>query len=119
LDLIDTSILNDKEFKEIKNEISNVNNVKYPICKGQDFSLSEIKKITIFKRFVLVNEDLSKDIETHFGITFGKPYISYRVIKEKDIIIVNDNQYTIFIGDINFEDHTYNIDYILNYEISQ
>ena len=118
LDLIDTSLLNDKAFKEIKKEISNVKTEKYPICKGTDISLSGIKKIKIFKRFVLINEDLSKHMKTHFGITFEKPYISYRVIKEKDIII-NDNQNTIFIGNINFEDHIYNIDYILNFGISQ
>ena len=126
LDLIDKSFLKDKEFKEIKKEISNINIDKkyYPICKGKDFSLSKEKKIKVFKRFVLINEDLSKDMEAHFGIKFEKQYITYRSIKEKDLLIVNDNdndndndhQYTIFIGNINFEDHEYNIDYILNFE---
>jgi len=124
LDLIDKSFLKDKEFKEIKKEISNIKIEKkfFPICKGKDFSLSKEKKIKVFKRFVLINEDLSKDMEAHFGIKFEKQYIRYRSIKEKDLLTVNDNdndndhQYTIFIGNINFEDHEYNIDYILNFE---
>jgi len=59
-------------------------------------------------------------METHFGIKFEKQYITYRSIKQKDLLIVNDNdnghQYTIFIGNINFEEHEYNIDYFLNFE---
>jgi len=46
LDIIDKTFLKDKEFKEIKKEISNINIDKkyYPISKGKYFSLSKEKK---------------------------------------------------------------------------
>ena len=121
MNLIITYLLNDKRFEDIKNKISNANNVYTSyIYEGEDFNLTNNKKIKIFKSFIIVNEDLSKEFEQHFGIKFIKPYLSYIPIKKKvyenDKLIINDNEYTIFILDLEYECHTYNIDYILNFE---
>ena len=76
LNLIDKNLLNDSQFKEINNKISSINNINTPyIYEGEDFNLSNIKKIKIFKSFVIINEDLSKDMEEHFDIRFKYSYL--------------------------------------------
>jgi len=117
LELIDSNLLNDSQFTKIINKLSSNKNVHIPhIYEGENFSLSNMKNIKIFKSFVIINEELSKNMEDNFLIKFGQPYLSYISIKEKDILIVNDKQYTIFIGNLIYIDHSYNIDYILNFE---
>jgi len=123
LNLVVAYLLKDNRFQEIKNKISSINSIYTShIYEGEDFNLTNNKKIKIFKSFIIINEALSKDFEKHFGIKFIKSYISYISIKksrnENDKLIIHDNQYTIFIYDLNNECHIYNIDYILNFDIS-
>ena len=117
LKLIETNIFNDNQFAKVINKLPSNKNVHIPyIYEGENFSLSDIKNIKIFESFIIINEELSKDMEDQFLIKFGEPYISYISINGKDFLIINDNQYTIFFGNLNYEDHKYNIDYILNFE---
>ena len=124
LDLIIANLLNDNQFKEINNKISSINiPFTSQIYEGEDFNLHNNKKIKIFKSFIIINEDLSKEIEKLFGIRLIKEYLLYISIKKKKIdidrLIISDNQYTIFIWKLNYDCHIYNIDYILNFESSE
>ena len=120
LKLLGDNLVNDEQFSKMINKYSKNKNIHIPhIYEGEYFGLSNLKNIKIFKSFVIINEELSKNMKDHFMIKFEQPYISYISINEKDILFVNDNQHTIFIGNLNYDDHTYNIDYILSFENQQ
>ena len=119
LNLIVTNLLNDNQLEVINNKISSISSVyASQIYEGEDFNLPNNKKINILKSFLIINEDLSKDIEKNFGIKLTKQYLLYIQIKKKKIII-SDNQYTIFILELNYDCLIYNIDYILHFESSK
>ena len=78
------------------------------------------KKIKIFEEFIILNEKLSKLFEVIFEIKFNDWEFNCFFINQKDIIIVkNNNQQIMLIGNINKDNLNYNIEMILDYNDSE
>ena len=113
--------LDGNELKEINKKIpkNQRNNISY-YPKEEEIKLLKSKLIYIYTDFILINEDIfNKYFATGFGVEIKNQnflFNSFITINNKDIIkIINHSQFTIFIGNFNYQNYTYKIDKILDF----
>ena len=120
-----------KDFKLI-DEIINKNNLKgidkkiLEVKLSSNYNVNEkelylihSKKIKIFDEFIILNEELFTLIKKIFKINLEKYNISYLCLNKEDIIKLDtDYQHTIFLGNLDITNNSYNIKIIFDYEKS-
>ena len=109
---IDESILENLE-NEIKSKKINSDLSVAPI----NLKLLNDKKIKIYDEFILLNKETLLYYDKNIKMNFNEQNISYAKINNDDIIIINENsQNLILIGNYIDEQYFFNIKYILDYE---
>ena len=107
LNIIDNNIIKkiyNDTLKSIDEIISDIPTKDLPIqAKKQQIKLTESKTIYSYDSFIIVSQKLfNQNFLKIFKLKIEKQKISFKSINNNDIIIIKDNeQYTIFIGDIN------------------
>ena len=86
-------------------------NIEYDIIK-----LKDGKQVIIYKNFNLINQHIFYAFNKSFKDKFWAIKISYLNTENKDVMLINNqSQNTIFIGNINNEKYSFNIYYILDF----
>ena len=110
--------LDKNTLKNISNRISKikVNDAAYK-AKQEEITLLNSKKISIYNDFILINQKHFNDyLAPDFKISLEKQNISFITINSKDIIkISNNKQFTIFIGNFDYANYSYQIEKILDF----
>ena len=121
LESIKNSIINklDKQSTiKIEQKLQKKKNITAPIKPEYDtIKLKDNKQIIIYKNFILINQQMMNVFHKTFKDKFSIiNNIFYLNLENKDIISINNQaQNTIFIGNINNENYSFNINYILDF----
>ena len=99
--------------EKLKTKNFNITNTEYE-------KIHLIKKsIIIYKDFILLNHTIYNNIKNNFNFNNNSilnQNIYYSSHKNKDIITIeNDTQHTILLGNINKDNYTFNVQYILEF----
>ena len=77
------------------------------------------KNIKICEEFILINKEILSDYNKNIKIDFNNKFFSYMKLNNEDLIIINENsQNIILIGNYSDKNYSFDIKYILDY-ISQ
>ena len=110
--------LDKNTLKNINKKISKikVNDVSFK-AKQEEITLLNSKKISIYNDFILINQKHFNDyLAPNFKITLEKQNISFLTNNSKDIIKINNNkQFTIFVGNFDYANYSYQIEKILDF----
>ena len=115
--LIDEIInININKLKEVDKKILEVKFSSNYDANEKQLNLIGSKKITIYDDFIILNEELVNLIQKIFKINLKKYNISYLCLNKEDIIKIDtNNQHTIFVGNLDITQNTYNIKTIFDY----
>ena len=109
------SLIKIEQKLKMKKNITASANPEYDSIK-----LKDGKQVIIYKNFILISQNIFYAFNKSFRDKFVTSNISYLNLENKDVILINNqSQYTIFIGNIN-QQYSFSINYILdfsNYEI--
>ena len=97
-----------KLFSKIK-----LNKIECKVAK-EKINFNKSKK-NIYKEFFLVSKKIYNYLQQYFKIQLKDLHISFISINNKDILIDND-QFIIFIGNLDKKKYSYNIDLILDFK---
>ena len=85
--------------------------------KEEQIKISKTRNIKVYKEYIIINSQLLNMIENNFNIKYH-PSMNYKLyINIKSILIINNEaQNIILIGNYSNNTNYYNIDYILDYK---
>ena len=110
------SLLDYDSLLKIDDNISKLKNMdNFPCHAKSELLKLDNKEITIYKSFVMINEEISKIFEKNFEF-FNVEYNTYLSHMDGDIIIISKYpQYSILFGKINM-DYSFDIKYIFDFD---
>ena len=107
---------------KIEQKLQMKKNITVPFKAEYDsIKLKDNKKVIIFKNFILINKQIMDIFNQNFKDSLSNNIISYLKVENNDIISISinnqiPNQNTIFIGNINNDSYSFNINYILDFQ---